>query len=394
MKHIQQLFRLVGWFVVGLALFAWGQPLSGHAATLANGSYQVPLKILKADSQATSTASQFFGKSAVVRVNDDQYTVLITSTGAQYIKSMTVAGQTVTKVKTTKSAAIYQFNLTEQKSPLTTTFSLTTPLGAMKETARLTLGWAQAKSLSSSLATSDLIAQAVKLIPATSSSASIKVPKTTGTTTSTQTSKAAKTTTKPEYWRYQVLQGSKMAKSEADQYYTKVATVTPQSTGYRVLLKVAYAKSLKLGSKAVVPESIDGQQPQDVTYGQQGKNYTMQYAFTVKRTGQLTQKLIPGRIHVTVPAMNISQTFPVRFRFASSGAADQADAANVSALPKTTTAAATPTSGSSAATSSHAQPTRKAELPATGEQRSLVPLLGVVGLASLAIGGRFYVKKH
>ncbi|AYM03712.1 NEAT domain-containing protein [Levilactobacillus yiduensis] len=393
MKHIQQLFRLIGWLVVGLALFAWGQPVSSHAATLSNGIYQVPLKILKADSSATSTASQFFGKSAVVRVNDDQYTVLITSNGAQYIKSMKVADQAVTKVKTVKSQAIYQFNLTKQKSPLTTTFSLTTPLGAMKETARLTLGWGQAKSLSTSTATSDLIAQTVKLIPATSSSSSIKVPKTTGTTTSTKTSKAATTrSAKTEYWRYQVLQGNKMAKSEADQYYTDVATVTPQGSGYQVTLKVAYAKSLKLGSKAVVPESINGQQPQNVTYGQQGKTYTMHYAFTIKRPSQLTQKLIPGRIHVTVPAMNISQTFPVRFRFARSGAANQAAAANVSALPQTKNVAAA-SATSQAATSSSEQPQRKAELPATGEYRGLASLIGVVVLG-IGLGGSIYVKKH
>lgn len=392
MKRIQQLFRLIGWLVVGLALFAWGQPVSGHAATLHNGIYQVPLKILKSDSSATSTASQFFGKSAIVRVNDDQYTVLITSNGAQYIKSMKVADQAVTKVKTVKSQAIYQFNLTKQESPLTTTFNLTTPLGAMKETARLTLGWGQAKSLSTSTTTSELIAQTVKAIPATSSSSSIKVPKTTGTTTSTQPSKAVTTrSTKAEYWRYQVLQGSKMAKSEADQYYTDVATVTPQENGYQVTLKVAYAKSLKLGAKAVVPESINGQQPQNVTYGQQGKTYTMRYAFTVKRPSQLTQKLIPGRIHVTVPAMNISQTFPVRFRFARSGAADQAAAANVSALPQTKNAAAPTTS--QAATSSSGKTQHKAELPATGEYRNLAPLIGVMVLG-IGLGGSIYVKKH
>lgn len=393
MKHVQQLFRLLGWLMVGLTLLVWGQPVSGHAATLTNGIYQVPLKILKADSSATSTASQFFGKSAVVRVNDDQYTVLITSNGAQYIKSMTVAKQPVTKVKTAKSQTIYQFNLTKQTSPLTTTFSLTTPLGAMTETARLTLNWGQAQSLSSSTATSDLIAQAVKLIPATSSSSSIKVPKTTGTTTSTKTSKAAQTATKSEYWRYQVLQGSKMAKSESDQYYTDVATVTPQGSGYQVTLKVAYAKSLKLGSRAVVPESINGQQPQNVTYGQQGKTYTLRYAFTVKRPSQLTQKLIPGRIHVTVPAMNISQTFPVRFRFARSGAADQAAAANVSALPQTKNAAA-PATSSVTTSSSSSQPQHEAELPATGERPGLAPLAGIMVLGILGLGGSIYVKKH
>ncbi|MFD1455402.1 NEAT domain-containing protein [Levilactobacillus lanxiensis] len=392
MKHLQQFFRVIACLVVGLVFLGWTQTTDGHAATLSNGLYQVPMKIIKADSSATSDANQFFGKTAVVRVNHAQVTVLITSNGAKYIKKMIVADQAVTLVKTVDQQALYQFNLTAQTSPLTTAFSLTTPMGAMKEQARLTLNWAQAKSVSASVATTDLIAQAETFAKANASSqrASVTVPKTTKAKTATSTAK--KTTAATEYWRYQVLQGSKMTKSEANQYYTDVATVTPKSTGYQVTLHVKYAKSLKLGARAVVPKRINGAQPQNVTYGQSGRNYTMSYTFSVAKRSALTQKLIPGRIHVTVPAMNISQTFPIRFRFARSGAADQAAAATVAALPHTTvtaaSASASPTA-TSTATKSH-----QATLPPTGEASNNWAVLGLVGLALGGFiwrGGRAHV---
>lgn len=251
MKHLQQFFRVIACLVVGLVFLGWAQTTDGHAATLSNGLYQVPMKIIKADSTATSDANQFFGKTAVVRVNHTQVTILITSNGAKYIKKMTVAGQAVTLVKTVDHQALYQFNLTTQTSPLTTAFSLTTPMGAMKEQARLTLNWAKAKSVSKSVATTDLIAQAETLAKANASnqSSSVTVPKST-TTKPTAIATAKKTIAATEYWRYQVLQGTKMTKSEADQYYTDVATVTPKGTGYQVTLHVKYAKSLKLGPKA------------------------------------------------------------------------------------------------------------------------------------------------
>jgi len=395
LKHVQQIFRFVACLIVGLVFLGWSQTTDGHAATLSNGLYQVPMKIIKADSSATSDANQFFGKTAVVRINHAQVTVLMTSNGAKYIKKMTVADQAVTLVKTVNHQALYQFNLMAQTSPLTTAFSLTTPMGSMKEQARLTLNWAQAKSVSQSVATTDLLAQAETLAKANASrqSSAVTVPKTATTgksTTATSTTK--RTTAATEYWRYQVLQGDKMAKSEANQYYTDVATVTPKGTGYRVTLHVKYAKSLKLGPRAVVPKRINGTQPQKVTYGQSGRNYTMSYTFNVAKRSALTQKLIPGQIHVTVPAMNISQTFLIRFRFARSGAADQATAATVAALPHTT-ATATSDSASPTATSTATKP-HQATLPPTGEATNGWPMLGLVGLVIGGIiwrGGRAHV---
>jgi len=390
MQRFRRFLRVVGLLILGLVAVSFSQTQAAHAATtLDDGIYQVPMKIIKADSSATSSANAFFGETAAVRVQHGQYTVMITSNGEQYIKSMKVAGATLTLAKTLDSQAIYQFSLAKPISPLATSFNLTTPMGAMKESARMVLDWDQAKLVSSDVTATSLLSQAEKLVKASASSSShstVNKPKATTTKSTTATSAVSKPATKAaEYWKYQVIQGDKMKKSDADQYYTDVAQVVPTKNGYQVTLNVKYAKSLKLGSQAVVPEAINGQSPQNVSYGQSGRNYTMSYTFTIASLRDLTKRLIPGKIHVTVPALNISQTFPVRFRFAASGAADLASAANVSALPKKTVAKSV-----AAPTADHA--TNAAKLPETGHQNNLVAtLVGSVLLGMLIIWGG---KRH
>ncbi|MFC6207519.1 NEAT domain-containing protein [Levilactobacillus tongjiangensis] len=390
MQRFRRFLQVVGLLMLGIVAVSFSQSQGAHAATtLDDGIYQVPMKIIKSDSSDTSSANAFFGGMAVVRVQHGQYTVMITSNGEQYIKSMKVAGTTLTLAKTLDSQAIYQFSLAKPVSPLTTSFNLTTPMGAMKESARMTLDWKQAKSVSTDATAANLLSQAEKLVKATASSRShsaVCQPKAPTTKSTTATSGVSQPATKSaEYWKYQVIQGDKMKKSDADQYYTDVAKVVPTKNGYQVTLNVKYAKSLKLGSRAVVPEAINGQSPQNISYGQSGSNYTMSYTFTISSLRDLTKRLIPGKIHVTVPALNISQTFPVRFRFAASGAADLASAANVSALPKKTVA-------KSAAAPAVNHTTSAAKLPETGHQNNLLAtLVGSVLLGTLIIWGG---KRH
>ncbi|WP_367295219.1 NEAT domain-containing protein [Levilactobacillus yonginensis] len=390
MQQFRRFLQVVGLLMLGIVAVSFNQTQAVHAATtLDDGIYRVPMKIIKADSGSTSSANAFFGDTAVVRTKNGQYTVMITSNGEQYIKSMKVAGATLTLAKTVDSQAIYQFSLAKPVSPLATSFNLTTPMGAMKESARMTLAWDQAKAVSSDATAANLLSQAEKLAKTTvnsSSHSAVSEPKATTTKSTTATSSISKPATKSaEYWKYQVIQGNKMKKSDADQYYTDVAKVVPTKTGYQVTLNVKYAKSLKLGPKAVVPEAINGQSPQNVSYGQSGSNYTMSYTFTISSLRDLTKRLIPGKIHVTVPALNISQTFPVRFRFAASGAANLASAANVSALPKKTVAKPGAAPAASRATSA-------AKLPETGHQRNLAAtVVGSVLLGTLIIWGG---KRH
>lgn len=385
MRKLRQGLHIVGLIVVGLFAMAVFGGQRAQAATLDDGIYVVPTKIIKANSTATSTANQFFGDYAAVRIKGDQTTVLLTSNGAQYIKSMTVAGQKATLVKTVNGQAIYQVNLTKQASPLPATFSLTTPVGSMKESARLALTWAKAEKADTSTNTADLLKQVTALTAtAASSTSAVSVPKSTTATTKTATStaKSTKATPTAQYWKYQVLKADTMIPSDANQYYTHVAKVMPVQTGYRVTLTVSYAKSLKLGPKAVVPKTIDGVAvpASRVTYGESGQNYTMTYWFDVQHTSELTAKLIPGKIHVTVPAMNISETFPIRFRFAASGSADKATAAAVTALPTTTNKQSSGRSNDSATTPT-THHTAKATLPATGEAINSWAIWGLIGLS-------------
>ncbi|WP_143462864.1 NEAT domain-containing protein [Levilactobacillus enshiensis] len=411
MNWVKRLLQLLGIMIGGILVVNWGQSMTAKAAVSGNGIYQVPVKIIKEKTNATSDANQFFGKQAVVRVNGNHYTVLLTSNGAQYIKSMKVNNQTVTLVKKIDSQAIYQFNLTKQTSPLTTAFQLTTPVGAMNEKACLTLAWSAAEKLSSQTATTELLSQATTLAQAatttssqsvatSSSSTSVKPSSATKTSSSTKSSSTAvtKTTAQNKYWKYQVLKSDQMSLSDANKYYTGIARVTPADGGYRVTLMVSYAKSLKLGSEAVVPKSIDGQKIVDsqVTYSEMGKNYTMVYGFNIKRTSDLTRSLIPGKIHVTVPIMHINETFPVRFQFAASGSKTQQQAAAVAALPKKTTTqrAAEPAAMATARDTHKTAKTAKQQLPATGERQSSAALVGVVGLLAgilLIRGGQRHV---
>ncbi|WP_203641667.1 NEAT domain-containing protein [Levilactobacillus andaensis] len=409
MKQMKWFLRLLGIVIAGILAINWGQGVTAHAAVSGNGIYQVPVKMIKENSNATSDANQFFGNQAIVRVSGTQSTVLLTSNGEQYIKSMKVSGQTVTLVKKVDSQAIYQFNLTKQTSPLTAAFQLTTPVGAMNEKARLTLTWSAAKKLSSSTATGDLLTQATTLAQAaatTSSQSSTASSASTSSSTnvapkessSTATSSAETTgvTVQTKYWKYQVLKSDQMSLSDANKYYTGIARVTPaDGGGYRVTLMVSYAKSLKLGSETVVPKSIDGQTIADnqVTYSEMGKNYTMVYGFNIARTSDLTRSLIPGKIHVTVPVMSISETFPIRFQFAASGAPTQAQATAVPTLPKKSTSQQTADTAATPTTPATSTTTRK-QLPETGEQPSSAAAYGVVGLLAgilLLWGGKRHV---
>ncbi|WP_261811043.1 NEAT domain-containing protein [Levilactobacillus humaensis] len=354
---------------------AWllGTGIVAKAATVKDGLYQVPVKILKEKEETTSTANQFFGSQAVARVTGAQTTLILTSNGAQFISSMTVADQPAAVVKTVDKQALYQVTIAGQKSPLAASFKLTTPVGKMTEAARVALDWAKAKQLSDSVTTTDLLAAGTTLAQQAAKTATVTPTIPAATTTKTTT----ETPATKQYWRYRVLQGDKMSASQANQYYTNVATVTPSGTGYRITLNVQYAKSLKLGARAVVPESINGQSvpASHVTYGESGQNETMSYWFKINKLSQLTAKLIPGQIHVTVPALNMSQVFPVRFQFAASGAADQAQAAQVAALPSKTTRA-TPTASTTPDRSTQ-------ELPATGDRASKTGT--VVGLILLSL---------
>lgn len=395
MRKLQWCLHILGLTIVAglaLCLLQGGAQPAAAATTMDDGIYVVPAKIIKADSTATSSANQFFGDYAAVRVKDQQATVLLTSNGSQYIKSMTIDKQPVTLVKQVDGQAIYQVNLAKLTSPLPATFKLATPMGKMQEQARLTLDWAKAERDSDSTTTVDLLKQATALISKGDATQPVVPAKTTKTTKPAATTKSTKSTTPAaRYWKYQVLKADAMAPSDANQYYTHTAKVVPADNGYRVFLTVSYAKSLKLGPRAVVPKEMDGVTvpASRVAYGQTAKNYTMTYWFPISSTRALTAKLVPGKIHVTVPMMSISETFPVRFQFAASGSADKATAAAVAALPETTNKR---TAANETTTTPHHQSVKRT-LPATGDAQHNETFWGVLGLLASGLVA-WEAKRH
>lgn len=222
-------------------------------------------------------------------------------------------------------------------------------------------------------------------------------------------SSATKTADPTQGWTYEVLQADSNAKSTADQYYTHVAKVTKLANGkYQVTLEVSYAKSLGMGSKGVVPLTIDGQKAQNVTYGTSGSNYTVTYSFDIDSLDALN-KIIDGTIHVTVPMVNISQDFGVRFKFSHAATSDtDSSAANKkdSSSPATTNGNGSGTTGTATSPDKKATATvnpgnnnatgssSKSYLPQTNEQKQQsLMMLGFLAVASL-IGFTIYKRRH
>ncbi|KRL80766.1 NEAT domain-containing protein [Secundilactobacillus paracollinoides] len=210
-------------------------------------------------------------------------------------------------------------------------------------------------------------------------------------------------------WTYVVLQADSNSKSIADQYYTHVAKITPIADNkYQVTLEVSYAKSLGMGSKGVVPLTIDGQKAHNVTYGTSGSNYTVTYSFYIDNLDALNN-VIDGTIHVTVPVANISQDFGVRFKFSH---AASADTGSTGADKKDSSSPATTNGNGSGTTATATSPDKKATatvnpgsnnatgsssksyLPQTNEQKQQsLMMLGFLAVASL-IGFTIYKRRH
>ncbi|KRN01326.1 cell surface protein [Levilactobacillus senmaizukei DSM 21775 = NBRC 103853] len=332
---------LIGLVMVTVGLLSWmGSGVSAQAASLADGVYQVPMKIEQSKSVRESAANQFFAKTAVVKVEDQRPTVVLISNGGQYIQQFDLAKQPAKKVGTVNQQTLYQVQLTRLASPITATFKLVTPVGAMTESARLVLDWEHAQSRTTAVTTAALMQaandlarqQKVKVettkIPAKTATQSVR------TTAKKVQPRLTRAQTQVTYWRYQVLKGSGSGRSQADRYFTDLAEIRRDSEkNYQVKLIVRYAKSLGLGPKAVVPEMVNGRPVATGTihYQSTGDHYQMTYQFSVSRLQDLSHHLIPGKIHVTVPGVGLSQTFPIRFKFASHGAAS-ADRATAVAI--------------------------------------------------------------
>ncbi|MFC6181550.1 NEAT domain-containing protein [Lactiplantibacillus daowaiensis] len=387
-----------------------------QAATLADGTYQLPASFVKDDQghagSVTSSAASFFNNRATVVVSNDNYqvTLPITTAGQKYITGVTSAGK---DILTGSSLTIA---LTSPAATVPVTFNLTTPMGAMTESAWLTLDWQQvptvAASTTSSSAATTASSSASTTGPTTKSSASSTFSTTSSSVTTTkaatqasqQTAVTKATTTKTTQpattktstnkqaaaltmtgWTYQVLQATGNQVSAANKFYTHTATIIKTGNQYQVRLNVRYAKSTGMAMHGFTPLTINGETAQNIHYATSGKNYVVTYTFTVKSLQALT-KLISGTVHVTVPAADIDQTFTVRFKFSHAGT----DNAGTTHHATTNPQSAANTTSTPATTS--ATKTTRQQLPQTKEATtSVVTLIGFLSLGLLS-GGWLLIK--
>lgn len=360
-----------------------------QAANLADGTYTVPVELLKQGTTEASMAKKkgyINNQEATVVVSNGTYAVslLCGNGGAKYIQKMTAEGVAVSSQTVNDTDTYENFTLTEQSNLVDMGFVIVVPgIGKeMPETAQLKMDWAKNQPISTPAPVPDKTAESSS---SSSFSSEVDATATGPEDDDSQSSASAASDPTQTSLTYTVLQADSNQPSTADQYYTHQAAVTKNSDGsYKVTMVVSYAKSLGMGSKGVVPLTVAGKKVTDITYGSTDKNQTVTYSFNVDSLTDL-DKVIDGTIHVTVPSMNISQNFEVRFKFA--GAKSGAD------KPKTDSTKADSTSTTDSQTPDKSQSSNTAsanKLPQTGERQSqLISVIGI--LTSLTfIGGLLY----
>lgn len=179
---------------------------------------------------------------------------------------------------------------------------------------------------------------------------------------------------------YTVLQSDGSSVSEANKYYTHVASIEKLSDGfYKVTMHVQYGKNSGMSAKGFVPLTVDGKKVSDVTYGSTEKDYTASFSFTVPNLDALTKAPVKGTIHVSVPTMDISSDFDIYYRFTGATASDGTGTTSVN----NSAAAKTPSNGSQTPAKAGKTTLKKAssKLPQTSEIQNAT--IAVVGFLSL-----------
>ncbi|WP_162254963.1 NEAT domain-containing protein [Lentilactobacillus kisonensis] len=358
-SHFLHGFKLL--FFVTAFIFLGGifaNSAKAAPANLTDGNYTVPMKLWqKADPTQSSVANQFFDPTASVNVSQGNYFITLKLVkGVTFINSMTIGDQTVSPTVYSKEpdggSGMIAFTQANPDEVLPVDFSLQVPLGPndalipMNQWALFDFSWSQATKISNNTPVTPNVTPnngQVVVTPPSQTSAATTPTSTSSSTPAKPVAVSAKVTPKkakvPTTTRtYVVLKGSSNSKSMANKYYTRKATIQKVNKHYNVQLKVSYNKSLKLGSKAVRPVTINNRKVKasTVKFGQTSKTYTMTYSFNVASFKTL-KHLIKGSIHVTVPYMKISQTFPIRFKFSQKAPAKAHKAAKIIASNQQTT---------------------------------------------------------
>ncbi|MFC6253169.1 NEAT domain-containing protein [Secundilactobacillus hailunensis] len=140
---------LIQWFATAFFVFLIGltmtSPAKADQANLSDGTYTVPVTLLKAGSSSTSIANSFFTQTANVKVTGGTYQIQLQTSGADYITSVTVGGQPVHEEDKSGSNANLTVNLTNPSDLVPVTFGLQVPgLGTMNQSAQFQFKWSSA----------------------------------------------------------------------------------------------------------------------------------------------------------------------------------------------------------------------------------------------------------
>lgn len=93
-------------------------PTNNVAAAHANGTYDINYEIKEAGGGSTSIADGYFSKPAKLTVNDGNYTVQLTVTSADMIKSLSVGGSPVQVVSDSGSTRVVKFSASNLSNPV------------------------------------------------------------------------------------------------------------------------------------------------------------------------------------------------------------------------------------------------------------------------------------
>ena len=93
-------------------------PTNNVAAAHANGTYDINYEIKEAGGGSTSIADGYFSKPAKLTVKDGNYTVQLTITSADMIKSLSVGGSPVQVVSDSGSTRVVKFSASNLSNPV------------------------------------------------------------------------------------------------------------------------------------------------------------------------------------------------------------------------------------------------------------------------------------
>ncbi len=359
-------------------------------APQAKSAGEVSAKLYQArDGHLTTTpsaAQQFIASSATVVRHATDSTVTLHTSGAEYIKSMCVGGQLVAITKRHGATADLVMTLPNAKlhDALPVTFVLSVPgASQMTQTAFLLLGVTPQQAHVDASATKPQ--QAATRRPTAFAQ--------------TPLAHAIDATKAQQNVAYTVLDASGEAQSTADQYFTHLAHIVKDATGYTVTLTVRVAAGLV----QFTPQSVNGAGITHLQHQVQGGQDVWTFSFHVT-DAQALDHLVPATILMSVPMANIvDQSFQIQLAFARQAKAFGATARQSATQPKAQALAATtivkkPSATASKATSATAQTAQAQNLAQALPQLKKYPigweLLGFVLIDALMVLAAMLIRRR